>query len=156
MNAFRKYRELHLEKFLKYALVGGLAGLAELALLHYLDTRTALWYVYSSVLASVLGFSISFVIRKVWVFRDPELKDLGRQLSIYAAALVLVIIINTSIVSFCVEHFHWPLLLAQLAASTFTGKIGYIINSRYTFRPPDTVLHRIEHAIARFLGLKTK
>ena len=137
----------HLITFIKYALSGGIAACAELSLLHLLTSRTSLWYVYASVLSSILGFTISFTLRKLWVFRDTHTRGLSRQLGIYALALALVIVLNTSLMSFLVVQHHLPYVLAQFCAGLVTGLVGFIINNRYTFHKPETKLAAWERKI---------
>lgn len=127
----RKFRSIL--TFIEYAVVGAAASAAELTLLHYLTVHTALWYVYASALASVLSFVIGFVLRKVWVFRDPTWKDVPRQASLYLLSLVLVVGSNTLLMSFLVEHFHFQYLVAQFSAGLVTGLIGFAINRKFTF-----------------------
>ncbi len=119
-----------------YAVAGGIAGLLELEVLHLITTHTALWYVYASALSSALSCVLGFVLRKVYVFNDRDMKTLGRQFISYLGVLVLIILISTTTMSFIVEHFGVPYVWAQALAGLVSGSIGFFINKQFTFHEP--------------------
>lgn len=132
LNLLRK-KEHPFLIFAKYALVGAVAAAAELSLLYTLTNHTGLWYVYCSALSSLVSFVIGFILRKLWVFEDPTWSDVPRQASLYLLSLILVVGSNTLLMSFLVEHFSFPYVLAQFSAGLVTGLVGFLINRKFTF-----------------------
>ena len=134
--SYLKHHGHKLYLFFKYALAGGVAVAFELEIMHILTTKTPIWYIYASIISSLVSLSISFTLRKIWVFQDRSFKGLGRQVSLYLIAVAVVIGLNTILVSFWVEHFHFPYLEAQFFSGLVTGIAGFVINRYVTFRQP--------------------
>lgn len=126
-----------------YAAAGAVAGTIELTLVHILTTRTSVWYVYASAISAATSCLISFLLRKVYVFHDRNWKTFGRQLLAYIGVLILIILISTTTMSFLVEHFKLPYVLAQAVAGITSGLIGFFLNRQFTFHEPVSALNRM-------------
>lgn len=132
-----------------YALVGGLASSIELTTLYILTSKEQVWYVYASMVASAISFSISFTLRKIWVFKNKQKNDLVRQIVFYLLTMIGIIFLNTSLVIFLVERLKIFYILAQFSAGLFSGLLGFVVNRSVTFRsspnPWSYFIFKIKH-----------
>lgn len=122
-----------LHQLWKYAAVGLLAMSMELLLLNFLIYRDGIYYLYASIMVSGLSLTISFILRKLWVFEQAGKKRLTFQIILYVATLLGVVALNTSLVSLLVENFSFLPVPAQFCASLFSGFLGFLINRSITF-----------------------
>lgn len=129
----KSYRQV-IEQIIKYAAVGALASAFELSCLYVLTSRLHLWYLYGSIIVSCLSFTMSFLLRKFWVFKAKGRDTIFRQISFYLLTLLGILMLNTLIISLLVEKVHVPYLAGQFLASLFSGSLGFIINRTVTFK----------------------
>lgn len=121
-------------RFIKYAVSGALATVPELLILYLLTDQFGLWYVYSSIIAYGIGFTISFFLRKLWAFKDYNFKKIWHQFLLYIIILGISLFLNTAVLVFLVEKLHLFYLLAQFLSGALICWIGYLINERITFK----------------------
>ena len=138
--------------FVKYILTGALAVSIELSLLYVLRTKTNLWYLHASALTSLVSFSISFTLRKLWVFKSYGRHNLLRQLSLYIVTLLMVVGITTMLVSIFVLKVYLNYLLAQFLAGLCAGIFGFIINRSITFKEEGNIFKKYSYLIKNLLG----
>ena len=120
--------------FGKYVITGAVAAIVELYILYLLTTKNVIWYLYASVIASLISFCISFVLRKLWVFQNYSKRNLQEQILFYTATLISVVGISMTLVFFQVEILDIAYLPAQFYAGVVSGLFGFVINSSITFK----------------------
>jgi putative flippase GtrA len=138
--------------FVKYILTGALAISIELSLLYLLRTKTDIWYLYASALTSLVSFSISFTLRKLWVFKSFGRHNLLRQFFLYILTLLVVVGITTMLVSLFILKIHLNYLLAQFLAGLLAGIFGFIVNRSITFKEQDNILKKYFYIIKNLLS----
>ncbi len=128
--------------FGKYVSTGAVAAVVELFILYLLTTKTTIWYLYASVIASLISFCISFVLRKLWVFQNYSKNNLQEQVIFYTATLISVVGISMTLVFFQVEILDVAYLPAQFYAGVVAGLFGFVINSSITFKEKRSIASR--------------
>lgn len=68
---------------LKYIFSGGIASAVMFGTLIFFHEILGVWYLYSSTLAFVLAFIVSFLLQKLWTFADHRAADSPRQLALF-------------------------------------------------------------------------
>lgn len=122
-----------LKQLAMYAAVGALAMAIELSLLSLLISVFHIYYLAASAMVSIVSLTSSFLLRKFWVFKDQEQKNLARQIALYIGTLVGVVSLNTFLVSRLVEVIGLLPVVAQFSASIFSGFLGFLVNRNITF-----------------------
>lgn len=122
---------------LKYAISGGLAAILNISLLYALTDFFGLWYVVSSVTVYVISTILNFALLKFWAFRDPNLKNIHRQLVIFGALATVNFFISPSLLVFFVEVMGLWYLTGQLLVLAMLALTNFIINKKIIFRAAD-------------------
>lgn len=135
-----KFSKPFLQQLVMYAAVGALALSVELSLLSLLISVFHIYYLVASAMVSVVSLTISFLLRKFWVFKNQEQKGLFRQIVLYIGTLTGVVALNTLIVSQLVENLTLLPVLAQFLASLFSGFFGFLVNRTITFGKPKDLI----------------
>lgn len=64
-----KNKNLTLEKFFKFALVGGIGAIITWGLIYILTEYMHLWYMFSSVIATLIAMTSNFILNSIWTFK---------------------------------------------------------------------------------------
>lgn len=118
----------------KYIISGGLAAVLNLALLYTLTEYMGILYLYSSVIAYVVGTMFAFTLQKFWTFRDRHLESLRRQFMSYGIIAGMNFFLNPAILAFFVEVLQVWYMISQLIAMAFLAIISFTLNKTITFR----------------------
>jgi putative flippase GtrA len=128
------------KQFVKFALVGGLGTLINLAVLRLsllaweLTAQTTPLSV--EILASALAFLVAvvsnFLLNRWWTFRStgPAHLEFGKFLTVSLAGLGL----NTVAFSFFRAHLELPVMLSQLLAIGCVLPFNFLLNKFWSFR----------------------
>ncbi|MFH1413046.1 MAG: GtrA family protein [bacterium] len=120
--------------WVKYASSGLIPSGIELILLYSLVEFFGLWYLFASAITFSFSFTISFVLRKFWVFKDYSKERMKKQAFLYALVFVFNITANILIMHSLVERFNLQYILAQIISGTFLGIIGFVVNRLVIFK----------------------
>ena len=139
MNIFK--HGIHLKKKTKsrllermrFSIVGGIGVSAGYVVLYSLTEFAHIWYILSSIFASILNCWIDFILQKYWAFHNPDKKHLRQQLKAYVFIYFLLFIINTIFLYILVEHIHIYYIIAQIFLTFILSIISYI-TTRAIFR----------------------
>ncbi|MBU4217101.1 GtrA family protein [Candidatus Parcubacteria bacterium] len=125
---------LHKNKiYIKFAISGTTATLAELWLLYLLHGVWRMGLILSSTIAFAVAFSISFSLQKFWTFRNANIEKIPRQLSIYLFVGTTNLVLNAVIVHEAVRKFHIYYLLAQLVSTILLSIWSFLMNKFVIF-----------------------
>lgn len=128
------------KQFVKFALVGGIGTLVNLAVL---QLSLAAWEQFSNatpltieILASALAFMVAvvnnFLLNRWWTFRStgPAHLEFGKFLTVSLAGLGL----NTVAFSFFRAHLEFHVMLSQLLAIACVLPFNFVLNKFWSFR----------------------
>jgi len=114
------FRQIYKNKqIIKYIIAGGLAASVDLALLYILTGILGVWYLYSSGLAFVVAFFVSFYLQKFWTFRDSCRKKIYRQMTLYFVVTGVNLAINIGGMYVLVDKLNIMYILAQILMGGF-------------------------------------
>ena len=133
-------RLIHERTFLKYTITGAVVSALELVLLYWLVDGLNWWYLYASSLAFFSGLLISFLLRKLLVFKNYNWSAVPQQLLEYSLVGVLNVFLNGLLMFILVDWLFIPYLWSQVIANVFLGIIGFLLNKIIIFKPVGRVV----------------
>lgn len=125
LNLLHKYKT-----YIKFALSGTTATLVDLFFLYLLHGLLGLGLIFSSSVAFLLAFVVSFYLQKFWTFRNPSVDRIQRQLFTYFVVATTNLLLNAVIVHTAVTKFQIFYLLAQLL-STIVLSVGSFLMNKF-------------------------
>jgi putative flippase GtrA len=122
---------LHIDSMLgmltKYLISGGSAAVVDLVALYLFTDILHIWYVFSTALAFLIAFGVSFLMQKFWTFRDHNTDSVHKQAFFYLAVSVLNLFVNTGLVYAFVEYTGIHYLPAQIVTSAFIACESFFV-----------------------------
>lgn len=103
----------------KYILSGVIATSAALAALVFFREVVGLWYLYSSTIAFLVGFTSSFLLQKFWTFNEPTNSGAHKQLMWFLIVSLINLVINGVGMYVFVDVFGIWYFLSQVCVTTF-------------------------------------
>jgi putative flippase GtrA len=117
----------------RYLFSGGTAAAINFAALYALTEYAHVWYLYSSIVAVILGFITSFLLQKFWTFRNMGLARVHVQFSMHVTLSLANIVFNTVALYAMVEYVHLWYIAAQFISAAFLASINYLVYRAYIF-----------------------
>lgn len=127
---------LNLQNFyqiLRYFISGGTALLLDLALLFLFTTIFGLWYLISTVAAFAIAIIVSFLLQKLWTFKDATADRTKKQFIVYIAVAIGNTVLNTFFVYFFVQYLGIFYLLSQIIAAGIIAIESFFIYQHFIF-----------------------
>ena len=125
----RKY-----EQVLKYLIAGGSAFAVNIVTLYVLTDVLHVYYLLSTVGAFLTSFGVSFVLQKVWTFRELSRDNLHVQLPLYLLMQLTNLGLNTMLMYVFVEYLHLWYILSQAIIAILIAIATFFINKAYIFK----------------------
>ncbi len=133
MNIFK--HGLHLEKKEKsyllfqarFCAAGGIGVSVGYIALYSLTEYMHVWYILSSIVASILNCAIDFFLQKYWAFHNPDRSHLRKQLRLYVIMYFALFAINTTFLYIFVHYLKIYYLFAQIVLTFALSGISYVV-----------------------------
>ncbi len=122
-------------KILKYVTSGGIGAFVNLLSLYLLTDVFHLWYIFSSWIAFVVTFFVSFTLQRFWTFVDVEHAPVQKQLFLFFVTALINIAINTVMLYVLSEFLHLHYLIAQFIALGVIAIGSFFVYQTYVFAP---------------------
>jgi len=111
--------------------IAGAAGVAAYyGALYGLTEYLRVWYVWSAVVGFVLNTGLNFVLQKFWTFQNKEMHMVGRQLVLYVAMTIFLLVSNTLSLYLMVRCLHMWYIEAQMILTVVISILSFIISGR--------------------------
>ena len=127
-------------KVLRFITSGGTAAAVHFAVLILLVEVFAVYAVTSSVIAFLVAFAFSFILQKLWTFRNFNREAAGRQAVIYFAIAGTNFFINAGLMFLFIEYLALPYLIAQVLTSGLIAIESYFLYQHVVFKESVPVL----------------
>lgn len=115
--------------------VSGLAGaVSNLVTYSFLVKLLNIWYLTSAIIAFLVALVISFLLQKLWTFKDDRREVLVFQGSWYLIIALAMLALNLVTLSLFVEVLVLPKILAQAVALVGLSSLSFFVNKTVTFR----------------------
>ena len=122
-------------RIMRFFSAGGLGVLAYYLVLYILTDLIGIKYLISAIIATIVNFSLSFILQKFWTFKSKGFKDIRQQIGKYSIMVAFIFVTNLVLLYILVEHAHLWYLLAQLLVTAFLSVMSYVF-SRSIFTSP--------------------
>ena len=115
-------------------LISGCLVIAAYYVPYYLLTQfCGVWYLLSSIIASIISSAINFTLQKFWTFQNRNIADMHLQVIEFCLVSIGYTAANGGMLYLLVGKLHWHYLLAQIIVSSIIGILSYWI-SEWIFR----------------------
>ena len=123
----------HGEK-LRFLISGGIAFSVNISFLYLLTDVFGVWYLFSSVVASVIAFFVSFTMQKFWTFQSKDKKGVTKELLLTLLLVLFNLCVNTVLMYLFVEDIHLHYITAQIVAAIILAIETYFVYKYVIFR----------------------
>ena len=120
-------------KFIRFAISGGMATLIDIALLYCLTEFIGLWYLISSIFSFLIGSLAHFTISRRWVFKNFD-KPYWRQYFPFFLIHLGGLAINTAGLYVLVEFMGIYYIIAKLLVVILGVGWTFWGNKKFTFK----------------------
>ncbi len=120
-------------KIARYLISGGIAAFVSLGLLYTFTDILGIWYLLSSMLAFIFAFFVSFLLQKLWTFKNTHTHDTSRQFFLYLATALAGLLVNTIFMYILVDIFGVWYMLAQIFSSGIIAAVTFFIYGNVIF-----------------------
>jgi len=122
-----------LVKFIQFGFISGIATLIDLFFLWFFTEVTGIFYLFSAVLAFLIGTTVNYSLNRAWTFKGTKTsraKGFVSFTTIGGIGLVLTI----ALMALFVEIFGLHYLIARIIAAFLVLIWNFSMNSVFTFR----------------------
>ncbi|MCU0679845.1 MAG: GtrA family protein [Planctomycetes bacterium] len=118
----------------KFCIAGVMASIVDLLVLFIFHSLLHKGLILSTSLAFISSFMVSFYLQKFWTFRNPDRREIYRQISMYLLMGLFNLNINGILMHFFVHKFNIHYLLSQVITILCIGGESFIINKFIIFK----------------------
>ncbi len=119
----------------RYLVAGGTGAFVNLGTLFVLVHFGEFYYLTGSVVSFLVAFSVSFILQKLWTFRDFEKNNalVGKQLYRYLLIALFNLFLNVLFMYFFVDIFGFWYMLAQFVSAGLIAILSYYLYKFFVF-----------------------
>lgn len=125
-------------KIIRFIVSGGIATVINVSALYFFAHFLHIWYLWSAVLGYIFGTVISFILQKLWTFRNASRENMHTQFIFFVGTGILGVFVNTGLVYLLVEHGRFHYLVAQILSGLVIALINYFIYKELVFNSAQT------------------
>lgn len=146
-NLYSKFRSLFLAHYprlycvcnrrkyiIKFFFAGSSAAIVDLIFLYFFHGVFKWGLVFSTSLAFILSFIVSFSLQKFWTFRDYSHKKIPLQLSLYILNAIIGLNVNGFLMHYLVNTWEVWYMIAQVIVILLIGLYNFIIYKFIVFK----------------------
>lgn len=120
-------------RFVKFLIIGGSAALIEYGSFTLLIFGLGSgWLIFSQTISFLLGFVVSFIGNKLWVFSSKY--ETKRQLISYALLAFINLLCSNAVLWILVDVLHTNALFAKIGTMAMVVIWNYVIFSKLIFK----------------------
>lgn len=119
---------------IKFFFAGSSAAIVNLFFLYLFHGVFGWGLVFSTSLAFVLSFIVSFALQKFWTFRNYSQKKIPAQLSLYILNAFIGLNINGFLMHYLVNTWEIWYIFAQIAVILLLGLYNFVVYKFIIFR----------------------
>ncbi len=118
---------------MRYLLVGGTAGVTDLAVLYFLHDVLHVHYLISAIIAFLIAFCISFTFHRFWTFKSMG-DTVRKQVVMYLLSSGFGLLLNTGLMYVFVGHLGVHVLLSQIYVGLLVACCSFFISRNIVFK----------------------
>lgn len=126
-------------RIIRYLFSGGAGAFVDIGLLFILVHFFDLWYLFSSVLAFIAAFCVSFTLQKFVTFNEYSKDRIPSQIIFYFFIATSNLVLNTFLMYVGVDLFGFHYVATQVFVSGFIATYSFFIYKYRVFHSHDIV-----------------
>jgi putative flippase GtrA len=130
---FYSFLFLH-KKIFKYIFSGGTAAVVNLSVLFILTDFLGFWYLFSTTIAYVSAFAVSFCFQKFWTFKDMSVEKIHSQITLYLIIGFINLGVNAGLMYILVDWIKVWYFLAQIFVSGSIAVFTFFLYRNLIFK----------------------
>jgi len=120
-------------QFFKFAIVGIINTIINMSVLFILTEYFHIYYIISAIFAFIVAVTNSFILNKVWTFKESKGKAIKRYLKFFTVSII-AFLINVSILYSLTEFFNVYYLISQIIGISVSLWVNFLGNKLWTFK----------------------
>lgn len=125
-----KTKSSDIQQVLRFCISGVIGVSTYYATLYCLTEYFGLWYIASACIGFVLNVTVSFLLQKIWTFKNKEKEQAGGQLLRYLAMSISFLVANALLLYAMVQYLHMWYIWAQMILTVILTVTSFFITSR--------------------------
>jgi len=122
------------KQFFKFAIVGVINTLINLIVLYSLTELFNVYYIISAVFAFIVAVTNSFILNKIWTFKERIGDDTIKKYIKFFIVSVIALLINLAILYSLTEFLHIYYMFSQIIAIVISLWVNFLGNRVWTFK----------------------
>lgn len=114
----------------RFCIAGAAGVLAYYTALYCLTEYLGVWYVASAVVGFILNTGLNFTLQKFWTFQNKETRMVHRQIVLYVAMTISLLVGNTVFLYLMVQYLHMWYIGAQMILTVVISILSFIFSGR--------------------------
>lgn len=118
----------------RFLISGGIGTVLNLMMVYLLTDIMGIWYLYSTTIAFVISFFVSFTLQKFFTFQDHALDTIRAQAPKYLAVALINMGLNALSMYLLVERFGFHYLIAQICTIATISIESFLVYHYIVFK----------------------
>ena len=127
------YKKNIIAEFFKFAFVGLIGTLINVAILYFLTEYFGIYYMFSAIISFIVAMTNNFILNKIWTFKENIRLNTGRKYIQFSIVSVIALLINLFFLYLFTEIFKIYYIISQILAIGFALIINFTGNKIWTF-----------------------
>lgn len=127
------YKKKVMNEFFKFAIVGGIGTLINLAILYLLTEEAGFHYLLSAVISFLFAMTSNFILNKIWTFKENMHFDIRKKYIQFSFVSVFALLVNLIFLYIFTDIFGIYYIISQILAIGTALIINFLGNKIWTF-----------------------
>jgi dolichol-phosphate mannosyltransferase len=127
------YKRNVAKEFFKFAFVGGIGTLVNIAILYLLTEKVGIYYLVSAIFSFVVAMTSNFFLNKIWTFKENLMSSIKSKYLQFSLVSVTALLVNLLFLYVFTEIFRIYYIISQILAIGIALIINFLGNKIWTF-----------------------
>lgn len=127
------YKKNVILEFFKFAFVGGIGTLINIAILYFLTEKAGVYYMVSAVFSFIIAMTSNFILNKLWTFKENIKLQIGRKYLQFGLVSVTALLVNLFFLYILTEFAGIYYIFSQILAIGIALIINFLGNKIWTY-----------------------
>lgn len=122
------------KEFIKFAVVGLIGTIINLAILYFLTELFGVYYIISAIFAFIIAMTSNFILNKIWTFKEDIRENALTKYGKFAIVSIIGLIVNLIFLYVFTEYLGIYYLISQVLAIGIALFVNFFGNKIWTFK----------------------
>ncbi len=133
-NIFPFFKKRGVKQFIKFGLIGGVGTVINLLILYTFTEYLGFYYMFSAIIAFMVGATINFIMNKKWTFLERVREDFLIKYSKYFFVSIVALLGNLLILYILTEFVGIYYILSQFLAASASLIVNFFVSKKWIFK----------------------